>query len=84
MAFNRIYQNGFPIRRPSLRELVKAIKANEERGFECIAPFKRVYKSGKKFDDRPHLLNGITYVSKKHFVDSYEYCHYEVWMKKVE
>lgn len=84
MAFNRPYVNGFPIRRPSLRELVKAIQENEKRGYECIRPYKRIYKSGKKFEDRPHLLNGMSYVKKKHFVDSFEMYYYEVWMQRAE
>ena len=84
MAFNRVYNNGFPIRRSNLRELVKAIQGNEKRGFECMAPFRKVYRSGKKFENRPHLVNGMTYVKKKHFVDSFEESYYEVWMKKVD
>ena len=82
MSFNKPYRNGFPIRRPNLRELVTAIIANEQRGYECVAPYKKVYRSGKNFEDRPHLLNGMSYVKKKHFIDSYETCYYEVWMKK--
>lgn len=82
MAFNRIYQNGFPMRRPTLRELVKAIQANEQRGYECKAPYKKVYKAGKKYVDRPHLINGVTYASRKCFADSFDECYYEVWMDK--
>ena len=42
MTFNRPYQNHFPIRRPSLKELVTAIIANEQRGYECVAPYKKM------------------------------------------
>ena len=84
MSFNRSGSRLIHLKRARIREIYKAVKELEDRGYECVKPIKKYYFCGKKFNDEPHLLNGITYVKKKHFIDSYETVYYEVYMKKVE
>ncbi|WP_050613300.1 hypothetical protein [Bacillus testis] len=72
------------LQRVRIRELIKAIEENEGRGYECVKPIQKHYFSGKNFDDKDHLMDGISRIKRKKFVDAYESCYYEVYMKKVE
>ena len=82
MAFNKLYNEKFRVRRKTLRELVKAMQEFEAKGFECVAPFKRIYKAGKKYDRDARSADLSK--SRVNFSEGFDCEFYEVWMRGVK
>jgi uncharacterized protein involved in tellurium resistance len=43
------------IKRPRLKEIVRAVQEKERQGFECVAPIRKIHKSNKVFKYDRHL-----------------------------
>jgi len=84
MAFNRTGNTNVIIKRDTLRQLVKAVKELEKRGYEPIAPYKKTYFQGKQFGQTVEMLTGKKRGKGRKFIETVEQVQYVIHMKKVE
>jgi hypothetical protein len=66
------------IKRPSLKEMVRAVQEKERQGFECVAPIRKIQTSRKnfKYDQKLKDFHQFESVEEREF--------YFVKMRKVD
>ncbi|WP_259418158.1 hypothetical protein [Bacillus toyonensis] len=68
-----------PIRRGSMKEMIKAVCDLEARGYDYVAPIKKVYRVEKTFYHKGKSRGR----DKVRFTGMEDLVSYECWMKKV-
>ncbi|PEO30879.1 hypothetical protein [Bacillus toyonensis] len=69
-----------PVRRGTMKEMLKAVRDLEARGYDYVTQIKPVYKSGKFYEQSGRSFQGKHEFRTIGYVDNVSY---ECWMKKV-
>ncbi|EJV42120.1 hypothetical protein IEK_05786 [Bacillus toyonensis] len=69
-----------PVRRGTMKEMLKAVRDLEKRGYDYITPIKKVYRAEKTFYNDGKFKGR----DKIRFTGMEDRASYEYWMKKVD